>query len=213
MLGIESLMTEEKLCRFCLQNKQTVKNPLISPCNCKGSLEFVHLKCLNRWRRIDVQRNGRLCLICLTNYAFLPPFIQETIPQNNSIFLYYLNYPGLVLITYNYIYAVALSSNKSLTDQLFLQYFYMFSQYIFHLLYFFLLFTEWNVMNKHLYWRQLKTFETALIIAFHLFLILLLQNDLFIVAPFVSFYMGLYWRIHIRLLENINIQLHHLEQE
>lgn len=207
-------MTEaEKICRFCLANKQTGKNPLISPCNCKGSLEFVHLKCLNRWRRMDILRNGRTCSLCQTHYDFLPPFIMETIPQNNTIFLYYLNYPGLVLVTYNYIYAVALSSNKSMSDQIFLQAIYMTSQYMFHFVYFFFLFTEWHVVNKGMYWRQLKTIWTPVLIAFHIFLFSLVQDDMFILAPFVSFYMGIYWKIHLRLLENINTELHTIEQE
>jgi hypothetical protein len=207
-------MTEpEKICRFCLCNKQTRKNPLISPCNCKGSLEFVHLKCLNRWRRMDVLRNGRLCSLCQTDYAFLPPFIMETIPQTNTIFLYCLNYPGLVLVTYNYIYAVALSSNKSMSDQIFLQAVYITSQYVFHFVYFFFLFTEWNVVNRQMYWRQLKTLWTPVLIAFHMFLFTLLQNDVFILAPFISFYMGIYWKIHLRLLENINTELNNIERE
>ena len=207
-------MTEqEQLCRFCLSTKNSIKNPLISPCNCKGSLEFVHLKCLNRWRRMDVQRNGRRCSICLTNYVFLPPFLLETIPTINSIFLYYLNYPGLVLLGYNYMYAFALSSNKSQMNHIFLEQFYILSQYVFHFLYFFILITEWNVINKDIYWRQLKNLLTPLILSFHIFLMMLVQNDLYILGPFVSFYMGIYWKVHIRLLENINIQLNHLEQE
>jgi len=204
---------EEKNCRFCLSNKNSDKNPLISPCKCKGSLEFVHLKCLNRWRRMDVQRNGRICSLCLTNYAFLPLFLPERIPQINSIYLYYLNYPGLVLVAYNYIYIVALASNKSVVDQNFLENFYKMSQYVFHFFYFFVFLTEWNVSNKQMYWKQLKTLWTPFLFALHIFFMTLLQKDIYILGPIVSFYMGIYWKTHLRILETINLQLNHLEQE
>jgi hypothetical protein len=118
-----------------------------------------------------------------------------------------------VLVTYNYIYAVALSSNKSMSDQIFLQAVYITSQYVFHFVYFFFLFTEWNVVNRQMYWRQLKTLWTPVLIAFHMFLFTLLQNDVFILAPFISFYMGIYWKIHLRLLENINTELNNIERE
>ena len=95
-------MTSEILCRFCLSTKNDSLNPLISPCQCKGSMEFVHLRCLNRWREIDVLRNGRLCLLCLTKYTDCIEF--EIIPKTDSLTHYILSYPGLLLLYYNAIY-------------------------------------------------------------------------------------------------------------
>ncbi len=45
-------------CRFCLLEEDTStihKNPLISPCDCKGSLKYVHLDCLTRWQDAVLQ--------------------------------------------------------------------------------------------------------------------------------------------------------------
>mmetsp|Transcript_47756 Transcript_47756/g.134859 ORF Transcript_47756/g.134859 Transcript_47756/m.134859 type:complete len:418 (-) Transcript_47756:97-1350(-) len=39
------------LCRICLLEGSTDDDPLICPCQCKGSIEFIHLGCLRHWIR------------------------------------------------------------------------------------------------------------------------------------------------------------------
>jgi len=39
----------EKICRICLESECIKENPLIVPCNCKGTMQYVHLNCLKRW--------------------------------------------------------------------------------------------------------------------------------------------------------------------
>ncbi len=48
-------------CKFCLEKD----NPesMISPCNCKGSLEFVHSKCLNYYHK-HYENKSDMCTIC-----------------------------------------------------------------------------------------------------------------------------------------------------
>lgn len=36
-------------CRICLLEGSTEEDPLIRPCQCKGSIEYVHLGCLRHW--------------------------------------------------------------------------------------------------------------------------------------------------------------------
>mmetsp|Transcript_60588 Transcript_60588/g.159301 ORF Transcript_60588/g.159301 Transcript_60588/m.159301 type:complete len:389 (-) Transcript_60588:216-1382(-) len=36
-------------CRICLLEGSTEEDPLIRPCQCKGSVEYVHLGCLRQW--------------------------------------------------------------------------------------------------------------------------------------------------------------------
>lgn len=45
-------MQEELACRICYSHKDPVSGDsnLISPCDCKGSLKFVHSNCLRMWR-------------------------------------------------------------------------------------------------------------------------------------------------------------------
>ena len=37
------------LCRFCLNDQFEEENPLITPCDCSGSMKFVHFQCLKTW--------------------------------------------------------------------------------------------------------------------------------------------------------------------
>lgn len=41
-------------CRICLSEMHTEINPLISPCNCDGTMKYIHLKCLQRALRSKV---------------------------------------------------------------------------------------------------------------------------------------------------------------
>ncbi|KAJ6519743.1 hypothetical protein C8R45DRAFT_33160 [Mycena sanguinolenta] len=43
---------DERQCRICLAGaEETEMGRLIKPCLCKGSIMFVHVKCLERWRK------------------------------------------------------------------------------------------------------------------------------------------------------------------
>ena len=37
------------MCRICFSDDIDKENPLISPCKCSGSMQYVHLKCLRQW--------------------------------------------------------------------------------------------------------------------------------------------------------------------
>lgn len=43
-------------CKFCLCEETSSKDPLISPCNCKGSCALVHLECLRSWIKSKVKK-------------------------------------------------------------------------------------------------------------------------------------------------------------
>ncbi|KAG5884985.1 hypothetical protein JTB14_028185 [Gonioctena quinquepunctata] len=51
-------------CRICHTN--TVNEALISPCNCKGTLAYVHLSCLERWLN---QSSRSYCELCMYRYS------------------------------------------------------------------------------------------------------------------------------------------------
>ncbi len=41
---------DEDVCRFCLC-PATASNPLVNPCECKGSGKWVHMECLRQWQK------------------------------------------------------------------------------------------------------------------------------------------------------------------
>ncbi|VIO93696.1 Uncharacterized protein BM_BM3059 [Brugia malayi] len=67
-------------CRICLEEDN--ESNLISPCECRGSLQFVHTRCLQHW--FDVMHT-RLCQICKTQYELedygMKPYTEWTLPQ------------------------------------------------------------------------------------------------------------------------------------
>lgn len=60
------------LCRFCLDDKSTVKNPFLCPCLCKGSGGVVHLACLQKWFTFGGPEAKIKCPVCLSHYTFPP---------------------------------------------------------------------------------------------------------------------------------------------
>ena len=37
------------ICRICLCDDNDQNNPLINPCNCSGTMKYIHLLCLKQW--------------------------------------------------------------------------------------------------------------------------------------------------------------------
>ena len=63
----------EKLCRICFGG--TAEEPengrLFSPCKCKGSMRYVHIGCLNEWRKQAAkQESFYRCDQCHYKYSF-----------------------------------------------------------------------------------------------------------------------------------------------
>lgn len=40
---------EIKTCKICLGDTSTEDDFFVTPCNCKGTCEFVHYQCLKQW--------------------------------------------------------------------------------------------------------------------------------------------------------------------
>ena len=83
-LGIEEDQVEDKdigreeepevRCRFCFQDEQC--GDLIAPCQCTGSQEYVHLKCLRMWQKVSLRSNGcaeKNCRVC--KHKYILPYI------------------------------------------------------------------------------------------------------------------------------------------
>lgn len=60
---------EGDLCRICQMGEESSSNPLIQPCRCTGSLQFVHQDCIKRWLRSKISSGTNLegittCELC-----------------------------------------------------------------------------------------------------------------------------------------------------
>jgi len=78
----------QTICRICLMEGPGEGDPLISPCVCKGSIEYVHLGCLRHWIRgrlnLSDSSGGSYfyrplpCELCKAVY---PTYVQTAEPQ------------------------------------------------------------------------------------------------------------------------------------
>jgi hypothetical protein len=62
---------DERVCKFCYShtNPLNMKDDLISPCNCKGSIGYVHGVCLKMWRYQSKNiKDIRKCEQCASYY-------------------------------------------------------------------------------------------------------------------------------------------------
>ncbi|XP_053493926.1 E3 ubiquitin-protein ligase MARCH7 [Ictalurus furcatus] len=71
----ESLLLEDSdedegdLCRICQMGETSSLNPLIEPCRCTGSLQYVHQDCIKKWLRSKISSGSTLeaittCELC-----------------------------------------------------------------------------------------------------------------------------------------------------
>ncbi|KAK1233012.1 hypothetical protein PQX77_003814 [Marasmius sp. AFHP31] len=68
----EAPTIEEKQCRICLDGVEAEQEMgrLIRPCLCKGSISYVHVKCLQRWRNSSNSSAFFSCPQCHYKYRF-----------------------------------------------------------------------------------------------------------------------------------------------
>lgn len=92
-------------CRICLSEEWTEENPLISPCHCTGSVQHIHLKCLQEWLNtcLSVSSAANLttyhwkplhCELCKTEF---PAAISVGGKTQPLIDIYKLGQPFIVL--------------------------------------------------------------------------------------------------------------------
>ena len=55
--NIKTPIKNNKVCRICYgeEEKTDKENPLISPCTCKGSMKYIHYKCLKNWLESKIE--------------------------------------------------------------------------------------------------------------------------------------------------------------
>ncbi|KAI0313507.1 hypothetical protein OF83DRAFT_1165569 [Amylostereum chailletii] len=61
--------TEQKQCKICLDGEDPELGRLIHPCLCKGTISYVHVKCLHLWRNSS-DSAFYACRVCHYRYNF-----------------------------------------------------------------------------------------------------------------------------------------------
>ena len=89
-------------CRICHEETETDDNRLFRPCDCSGSLAFVHRQCLNRWIiKDDATVRETDCHLCKQPYSVDYIRHLEVIPKASAFAVVLFN-PLLIVLLYQY---------------------------------------------------------------------------------------------------------------
>ena len=169
-------------CRICF-DIETIDDPFIAPCSCKGTSKYVHKSCLNSWRNFNRDSIAwRQCMECGTEYTLYHKYPMETenlfIDTKNPSFIYFIQYVSCIIFGFviwmietqdDYLAIKMLDFNKTLkepslltyikTDELSPQIFYfsytMFVQSLCYYLYFALKINS-SIKRKEIYINKIK---------------------------------------------------------
>ena len=121
-----------KLCKICYgEEEDSINNPLVQPCQCSGSLKYIHLECLKHWLNtkscINIESNERFCsflvkrIECEICKEKFPDFVKhkEQLYEVLEISIDYNSYCIIEVLTLDkdgkrYIYVINLEKNNNL---------------------------------------------------------------------------------------------------
>eukprot|EP00929_Paragymnodinium_shiwhaense_P013961 TRINITY_DN121816_c0_g1_i1.p1 TRINITY_DN121816_c0_g1~~TRINITY_DN121816_c0_g1_i1.p1 ORF type:complete len:458 (+),score=45.76 TRINITY_DN121816_c0_g1_i1:164-1537(+) len=93
-----------KSCRICLLEGPADDDPLLAPCICKGSIEYVHLGCLRHWikGRLNLSEASASCyyfrpLTCELCKAVYPSYVQSGSDRSPLVEVPHTQAPFIVL--------------------------------------------------------------------------------------------------------------------
>jgi hypothetical protein len=196
---------DKPVCRFCLETSHRANNPLLEPCNCKGSVQFVHKICLNRWRGIDPVRND-ICNLCRTPYIFIAKQMLEELPPVHSWLNFSLSYPYIPFIAVVYLWIFHQAMGKRGTDPFQIDLF-PYYQVLFHLVYAVFFLRNFHVKHPERYRSLWVTQGLLLNVSSHTVTLYLSINGYPLLSLSNVYLCGYYWRHHSRILQQINTEL------
>lgn len=105
------------ICRICHEAADESLEPLISPCDCQGSMKHVHASCMDRWRmlNIDVPNLRDKCQLCLGHFrlkssAFSKRTILGIVVSNRYAYEIVLKIVSALLLVPSSVLALTLSN-------------------------------------------------------------------------------------------------------
>ena len=196
---------QEPLCRFCLELNTDQLNPLISPCPCRGSVQYIHRACLYRWMFMDLDDIKLSCSICKNPFlnTALPAF--EVVPKKGTIIDTMLESSLSMLFAIHYILVFLLSKPYRGEDNFLSRYIFA-SQLALHVLYGSLFFLNANIKN----WKEyvhISHISYGCILVYHSLSVYLMLHGFLVFTLPVGGSMNMYWITHKNALAKVNAGL------
>lgn len=194
---------EEPYCRICYETAETLQNPLLEPCDCKGSLQHVHRKCLLRWVVLNETNPETVCRLCGVPYRGADVVRIEKIPDERGLTGLMLKYPLILIAVVHYFILLLLQNTpRPLMGAKFAVY-ATFAHIITHYLYLLMFLAVAKIQNVLLYlmfWGK----HYSGVIGGHYVLYVLAEVYNFETGYIADIWLGLYWYAHVRTLRRVN---------
>ena len=195
---------ERATCRICLLVRNSKSNPLLSPCDCRGSVRYIHLHCLNHWRYLDMERNGERCELCNAVYILHQVPVQEVIPGQDTPTAYILRFPIVISVGVHYIVLFAMIFNYPPSQVKIPDRDYIIWQDAFMFCYLCLFSTQFKVRQPKIYRRALHKQKAFLLFLSHCLSLYAMHEGYLIFGPLANLLLGFYWSIHVETLQEMN---------
>lgn len=194
-------------CRICYESHEEPRNPLLVPCDCRGSLQHIHRKCLLRWIAVDEEAPETICHLCRAPYRVAPIYRLEVIPgPRGHLGDVILKMPVLLLLIVHYILAAFLSNVPlPLRRNVFVVWASLAHATV-HMAYLLLFLSMARVKNLGLYlYHWCRSYVG--VPAFHYILYSFYGPHTLELGYVADLWLGAYWFVHLRILRTINDQM------
>lgn len=193
-------------CRICYEAYQTTRNPLIVPCDCKGSLQHIHRRCLLRWALTHETSPETVCHLCSQRYRIGGTDRLESIPEDGGTYQVILQNPVALIIVAHYVSILMLNAiPKHLHKSRFAIY-AGWGHACIHLLYLGLFASSMRIRNMALYtvyWIR----HYAVVPVLHFILYKLYTYGYNEFGYVADLWLGAYWYAHQQVLRKINEEI------
>ena len=187
-------------CRYCLETD--LQENLLAPCICKGSFQYVHQSCLQKWYDACPDK-GLLCSACGTRLARSFSHELEGNPIQFPWVLSCLQNP-LVLVTYVHVcfFLMYLLLSQTTLEPFFL---YKLTQYIFHGIKIGKMIALISyVQNKSFYCKLWLKNRRILLPVVHIYVLYAMEQTYVLGGMSADICMCIYFYEHLAIVQKIN---------
>ena len=187
-------------CRFC----HDTSPPLITPCNCQGSVKYIHKKCILRWATIDgtLDLSKFTCSLCMSPYHIAPPSLETFVTDSSTVnMLLYHSTPASIIINYLSI-LIGIHTGQTISERL------MAAHLCIYILYVSLYCVYVRIQNMDLYATiayDRRSYMYGLIQVYSSYACFTEQYALMSITAMLAH--TVLWREHVTILELVNESL------
>jgi len=175
---------------------------MISPCQCRGSAQYIHPPCLQKWIVLngEIQSERLTCAVCKTPFLSMFNDLEYIYPRV-GVLQFLLYYPLVTALSVQYAFFIFTihDTNKTAFNH------FTDSQIALHAIYLVLYGALVRVKNVSLYTRlalQRRSYGTPFLHG--LFLWMFFTQKSILMAFAADLTLSLYWREHMSLLNGVN---------